>query len=284
MLLYAQRHYINTHFSNYDPARSDLWEDYNRPWDFDHIIPQDWVNNKRGEYREFDKIWLNSIGNMAAISFEINRGKGNRDNFEEYQLYSNSLLYDIRTKEISENLPYNKDQSALFAKITFNRFLTIYSQTYEIVRCLFEKVELPPILQERERLFTKIKEATDAKAYFATEGGKEYEIKREQDWAREWIGVGVVLGDYYACLEWSAEKDENGNPTNVEIGIRKAPSSHITQERRDVIKDLELEAYQQETNNGWWYYWRDGSKLKEQEVINEILRIASLIKNRLKTS
>ena len=105
-------------------------------------------------------------------------------------------------------------------------------------------------------------EATGAKAYFATAGGKEFEVAREQDWAREWIGVGVVLGDYYACLEWSAVKDENDNPTNVEIGIRKAPSSHITQERREVIKDLEgLEAYQQETNNGWWYYWRNGNKL-----------------------
>ena len=280
MLLYAQRHYINTHFRNYDPARSDLWEDYNRPWDFDHIIPQDWVNNKRGEYREFDKVWLNSIGNMAAISFEINRGKGNRDNFEEYDMYSDLLLFDKRTKEISDNLPYNKDQSALFAKITFNRFLTIYSHVYDIVRSLFEKVELSPNLQERKKLFTKIMVDTNAKAYFATEGGKEFEVIREQDWAREWIGVGIVLSDYYACLEWSANKDENGNRINVEIGIRKAPSSHITQEKREVIKNLGLELYQQETNNGWWYYWRDGSKLREQEIIDELLKIASLIKKR----
>ena len=284
MLLYAQRNYINTHFNNYDPARSDLWEDYNRPWDFDHIIPRDWVNNRRGEYREFDKIWLNSIGNMAAISFEINRGKGNRDNFEEYDLYSDSLLFDKKTKDISDNLAYNKDQSALFAQTTFNRFLTIYKQIYEMISCIFDRVILSPNLSYRKQLFAKIIDSTGAKAYFATEGGKEYEVKREQDWAREWIGVGVVLGDYYACLEWSAVKDENGNPINVEIGIRKAPTSHITQDRRDVIKDLGLVAYQQEANNGWWYYWRDGSKLKEQEIIDEILRIASLIENRLKTS
>ena len=284
MLLYAQRHYINTHFSNYDPARSDLWEDYNRPWDFDHIIPQDWVNNRRGEYREFDKIWLNSIGNMAAISFEINRGKGNRDNFEEYDLYSDSLLFDKKTKEISDNLAYDKKLSTLFAQTTFDRFLMIYKQTYEMISCIFDRVVLAPNLTDRKNLFTKIIESIGAKAYFATAGGKEYEVKREQDWAREWIGVGIVLGDYYACLEWSAVKDENGNRTNVEIGIRKAPGSHITQERRDVIKDLGLESYQQEINNGWWYYWRDGSKLGEQEIIDEILRIVSLLENRLKTS
>lgn len=284
MLLYAQRHYINTHFCNYDPARSNLWEDYNRPWDFDHIIPQDWVKNKRGEYREFDKIWLNSIGNMAAISFEINRGKGNRDNFEEYDLYSDSLLFDKKTKEISDNLAYNKDQSALFAQTTFDRFLTIYKQTYEMISCIFDRVVLSPNLKYRKQLFTKIIESTGAKAYFATEGGNEFEVIREQDWARDWIGIGIVLGDYYACLEWEAVNGENDNPVNVEIGIRKAPTSHVTQERRDFIKDLGLDTYQQETNNGWWYYWRDGSKLKEQEKIDEILRIASLIENRLKTS
>ena len=284
MLLYAQRHYINTHFCNYDPARSDLWEDYNRPWDFDHIIPQDWVNNKRQEYRAFDQIWLNCIGNMAAISYEINRGKGNRDNFEEYENNQKSLLFDQRAKEISSDLTKYKDQSATFASITFKRFISIYDETYKLVGCLFNRINLSNNLVERKQLFIKIIESTGAKAYFATEGGNEFEVIREQDWARDWIGIGIVLGDYYACLEWEAVNGENDNPVNVEIGIRKAPTSHVTQERRDFIKDLGLDTYQQETNNGWWYYWRDGSKLKEQEKIDEILRIASLIENRLKTS
>jgi hypothetical protein len=285
MLLFTQRSFINSHFSNYDPARSDLWEDYNRPWDYDHIIPQDWVNNKRREFREFDKIWLNSIGNIAAISFEINRSKSNREDFEEYEKNSDTLLFDKRFSEISSNLAYNEDESAKFAKTTFDRFLKIYTTVFEMIKCLFERVELSPTLIERKQLFTKVIEEMNAKAYFATEGGNEFEVKREQDWARDWIGVGIVLGDYYACLEWEAVKDEDGKPKNIEIGIRKAPTSHVTQERRDVIKDLEgLDAYQQETNNGWWYYWRDGSKLKEQEIIDEILRIASLIKDRLKTS
>ena len=194
-------------------------------------------------------------------------------------------MFDKRFSEISSNLAYNEDESAKFAKTTFDRFLKIYTTVFEMIKCLFERVELSPTLIERKQLFTKVIEEMNAKAYFATEGGNEFEVKREQDWARDWIGVGIVLGDYYACLEWEAVKDEDGKPKNIEIGIRKAPTSHVTQERRDVIKDLEgLDAYQQETNNGWWYYWRDGSKLKEQEIIDEILRIASLIKDRLKTS
>ena len=284
MLLYAQRHYINTHFSNYDPARSDLWEDYNRPWDFDHIIPQDWVNNKRQEYRAFDQIWLNCIGNMAAISYEINRGKGNRENFEEYEENKESLLFDKRAKEICSDLTKHKEQSAIFASVTFDRFIKIYKQIYELVGCLFNRIKLSKNLLERKQLFTKIIESTGAKAYFATEGGNEYEVIREQDWARDWIGVGIVLGDYYACLEWEAVKDENGNRKNVEIGIRKAPTSHVTQERRDAIKDLVLDSYQQETNNGWWYYWRDGSNLSEDEIINEIRKIKTEIEDIIKIS
>lgn len=284
MLLYAQRQYINKKFQNYDPARRDLWEDYNRPWDLDHIIPRDWIDYQQGKYREFDKIWLNSIGNFAAISFEINRGKGNREEFGEYEEFSEQLLFDELFETIPNNITHDDKKSALFARITFERFLKIYNEIYKIIKCLFDQVVLPQNLIERKQLFTKIMEATGAKAYFATAGGKEFEVVREQDWAREWIGVGIVLGDYYASLEWSAVKDENGNPTNVEIGIRKAPSSHITQEKRDVIKDLGLESYQQEINNGWWYYWRDGSKLGEQEIIDEILRIVSLLENRLKTS
>ena len=100
-----------------------------------------------------------------------------------------------------------------------------------LVGCLFNRIKLSKNLLERKRLFTKIIESTGAKAYFATEGGNEYEIIREQDWARDWIGVGIVLGDYYACLEWEAVNDEDGKPKNVEVGIRKAPTSHVTQER-----------------------------------------------------
>lgn len=291
MLLYAQRQYINKKFQNYDPARRDLWEDENRPWDLDHIIPRDWIEHQQGKYREFDKIWLNCIGNFAAISYEINRGKGNREEFGEYEEFSEQLLFDKLFETIPKNITHDKEKSALFAQITLERFWKIYGKVYEIIKCLFDQVVLPQNLIDRKQLFTKIMEATGAKAYFATARGKEFEVAREQDWAREWIGVGVVLGDYYACLEWSAVKDENGNPTDVEIGIRKAPSSHITQEKRDVIKELKgMEAYQQETDNGWWYYWQDGSKLindhennqeKVQKVIDEIHRIASLLKNKI---
>lgn len=55
MLLYAERQYLNTHFRNYDPARQDMWAEENRPWDFDHIVPQEWISNKRGNSETMTK-------------------------------------------------------------------------------------------------------------------------------------------------------------------------------------------------------------------------------------
>ena len=68
MLLYCQRDYMNSRFITYDPARQDLWEDTNRPWDYDHIVPQEWVNGKYNQpYRWYCQTWLNCIGNIGAI-------------------------------------------------------------------------------------------------------------------------------------------------------------------------------------------------------------------------
>ena len=58
----------------------DMWAEENRPWDFDHIVPQDWIGNKRGEYRDYDKDWLWSIGNMAAISLGRTAAKATKVN------------------------------------------------------------------------------------------------------------------------------------------------------------------------------------------------------------
>lgn len=80
MLLYAQRKYMCRKFPLYDPARQDLWESHNRPWDFDHIIPQDWIHEKGKwkkwrEYIGYCEAWKNNNGNMAAIPFWVNRAR-----------------------------------------------------------------------------------------------------------------------------------------------------------------------------------------------------------------
>ncbi|MFZ2500406.1 MAG: hypothetical protein WAW90_00250, partial [Minisyncoccia bacterium] len=48
ILLYAQRDWLKTWFPDYDPSQPDQLEDMNRPWDFDHIHPQRYLKNDKG--------------------------------------------------------------------------------------------------------------------------------------------------------------------------------------------------------------------------------------------
>ena len=75
LLLYAQRAYIGRRF-DYDPARQDTWEQHNRPWDFDHILPSSktYYRHKEGvPYKSVLNEWINCIGNLRACPMEENR-------------------------------------------------------------------------------------------------------------------------------------------------------------------------------------------------------------------
>jgi hypothetical protein len=77
VLLYAQRDWLNAWFPNYDPAQPDQIEDMNRPWDYDHIHPQRFLRNDKGNsQRNIPNIiwdWHSSIGNLRAWPLEANR-------------------------------------------------------------------------------------------------------------------------------------------------------------------------------------------------------------------
>lgn len=272
MLLYAQRQYLNTHFSNYDPARQDMWAEYNRPWDYDHIVAQDRIAGKREKYREFDKVWLNSIGNIAAISFEANRSKNNGLQFDEYQSNEEALLYDRRVEALPFEITRYQSESGDFANITYERFCNIYGVTYNTMKVLLENTILSNTLQQRKDLFMKIKEQFPGSVFcFAASDLKDHLLTREQDWAREWIGVGFEISDYFVCCEWDARKNE-GKPIDVEIGIRKIPETMITKEKLDKVADLSIDGYEKITNNDWWYYWKDASDTMEVDQIVEEMK------------
>lgn len=253
MLLYAEREYINTHFAKYDPARQDMWEDYNRPWDFDHIVAQDRVLNgygSRGPYREYDKQWCDSIGNFAAITLESNRSKNNRADFEHYQKYVEALIYDKEIERLPETeLTYNAKGSVEFARITYNRFCKIYEKVYELIGEVVDSVVLSDTLLKRKEIFKELEgKYQDAIIHFATpENGNDNRLVREQDWVREWVGVGIERGDYMACVEWSA-REKDGKPEDVECGIRKAIGTLVTDEKRALFTGNDVER-----NNIWWY-------------------------------
>lgn len=74
LLLVVQKEYIKDACKNYDPANKELWEDHNRTWDYDHIIPYCFYY-KRGvdAQKKLIQEWINRIGNLRAVKFEDNR-------------------------------------------------------------------------------------------------------------------------------------------------------------------------------------------------------------------
>ncbi len=80
MLLYVQREWLNLWFPDFDPSLPEFLEDKNRPWDFDHIYPQKFLQSQNGRtlynLPQVIKDWHNSIGNLRAWPLEANRSDG----------------------------------------------------------------------------------------------------------------------------------------------------------------------------------------------------------------
>ena len=72
VLLYAQRDALKTWFPGFDPSLPEMMEDRNRPWDWDHLLPQSYFSGRWGIPQSV-KDWGNSIGNLRAWPLEANR-------------------------------------------------------------------------------------------------------------------------------------------------------------------------------------------------------------------
>ncbi len=75
VLLYAQRDALKTWFPGFDPSLPEMMEDRNRPWDWDHLLPQSYFSGRWGIPQSV-KDWGNSIGNLRAWPLEANRSDG----------------------------------------------------------------------------------------------------------------------------------------------------------------------------------------------------------------
>jgi hypothetical protein len=76
LILFSQRNYINSEFSDYNQME-DI-EDTNVPWDWDHIYPNSWVYNMK-YCEQIIRDWNGTTGNFRAISLEQNRSENNTE-------------------------------------------------------------------------------------------------------------------------------------------------------------------------------------------------------------
>ncbi len=273
LLLYAQRHYLAEKFYSYDPANIGLFAENNRPWDMDHIIPQDWIGSKQGSEREFCKQWLNNIGNFAAIPFEINRSKSDSDDWNEYKGSKDKLLFDESFCEINNRVTFDKKMAQRFAESVRDRMAEIYASWHvglgidELLG--FDEKCCPENIVARRKMFQKIKEALgeQAKCYFV-QGGQEYPIAQYDDihFCKKWLSVGVEIGKCLVCL--------TSDTLSYEIGVRKAPGfSDVDKKYMPEIMAKLADGNQgfSYLNNEWWYVVKVSKDIPEvTEVIEKL--------------
>jgi len=262
MLLFAQRMFINTHFKMYAPTRQDMWDSHNRPWDYDHITPQEWIVNRRGAFREYCKGWLWNIGNIAAIPFEENRSKSNREDYDFYNKNKEALLFDESSMSLKNDIVWNQEESWKFATVTFRRCCEIYKRCYALFAPLFEKIVLSDDLQKRKETFLMVADSIKGSNIYFVAGTKDYLLERALDWTRAWISVGVPYGKYLACVCWGY------NNKTLELGLRKLPGTLIDEDRRDMPKlDDSYKVYE---DNQWWYAEKDLDIRNTEMIITEL--------------
>ena len=132
LLLYAQRKYLARKFSDYDPSNSDLWEQDNRPWDFDHILPSAVLGYNQGTFREVCRQWAGTIGNLRAWPMEENRSRGDQQAFKTITGcdVENSFLTtnDISSFSMERDDVYDLKKSHTFVCAVRERLLKIYEE------------------------------------------------------------------------------------------------------------------------------------------------------------
>ena len=132
LLLYAQRKYLATKFENYDPSNSDLWEQHNRPWDFDHILPSAVLYYNQGLFRKVCQQWAGTIGNLRAWPMEENRSRSDQQAKKTIMDddVENSFLTteDIRFFSMEKNDVNDRAKSHDFVCAVRSRLLKIYKE------------------------------------------------------------------------------------------------------------------------------------------------------------
>ena len=239
LLLYSCRVFLSKVFDNYDPATA-VWNEDCRPWDYDHIIPQDWVQSGRGNKQGMfhDIVWefLMSIGNIAPVPFSINRSKHNSPP-GDYLGDDNSLafvsMHDRNGKEPyyvrewpKKLLENDKDAACSFAYMTTIRWLALYKEWLRLpVMHLLsaagnndKKVRVNKISEYLKRTFSNVR------TIFNCGDRRDYDLVDEWDWTRPWIACGVEgvyrnkgtdVAKCFLCAMFHGDC--------CEVGLRKPP-------------------------------------------------------------
>lgn len=140
-LLFAQRDYLWERFKHYDQSNTALWEDHNRPWDYDHILARNCVVGKHRDgapYKDVCWQWINTIGNFWACPFEDNRAYGDGDVSEKVteDFLTNSFMEKAEIAGFSRghDTARHEDTARDFCNSARSRMINIYTEWYDAAK------------------------------------------------------------------------------------------------------------------------------------------------------
>ncbi len=254
LLLYGCRRFIQEWFADYDPCSLE-WGEQNRPWDYDHIAPQDWFggNQMKQDWRlPLCRQARDSIGNSAPLPFSLNRA---RQDAPPGMYYPTGCPDDKSTEflHIDEDavrrysgqygrMHRNGEMAVLFVCTTFNRISALYRNWYEGCEIAI-LLDYSKIKDDRRVKIESVRKKLDefltgVECYFLR-GQYQHIIRNDWDWTQKWISCGAVGmvtvdGTKVKCLLGIAVGQE-GDEVVWEWGARRHPAEVETN-----------------TPNGWW--------------------------------
>lgn len=220
---------------------SNEWREQNRPWDYDHILPKNWVGDRRiSNYTYLVRKFLWSIGNSAPLPFSLNRGKNASapDNYPDRTLESADMLHvnweEVnrfgQEKENYDRLDRNKGASERFIEATIHRMLRMIRDWHESCH-IGELFTFDDCKDARRRLFEAVQNELQTNSDFSqakisvwfAHNDRQYCIRKSMDWARPWLVCGICgtvqhEGKQRHCILGVASSGKQ-----IQVGIRRHP-------------------------------------------------------------
>ena len=277
MLKLAERKFFNRQYKDYNPSRKDLWIDQSRPWDHDHIVPQNWAGED-AVWSNFCLKWINCVGNIADIPFEINRGKGASDDWSVYERFPDELLYypDNGVLAIDRNLATKESQAKILFDFVRKRFCLIADPFLKILQRLHLYDNLNYTQNLRKEVLAMLHHKhPDCHLYYYYRG-LDIEFKEDDifAWQQPWVSLSKGYGDDERVIAIVIAINLD-NSFIVEWGLRKRPDLYI-----ENLKHHTWYAPGNVIKGKFWPEWNDGEIiLKNRYGYDAINDFESLLKN-----
>lgn len=259
LLLQAEDDFLYSCFKDYTRY---AFEDENKPWDYDHIVPQEWTyNKKKGEYRHKASELTKRLGNIAAIPFSENRSKRNYGIFKYYGTKKNKekLLFETDFQSLTpEGILNRKNEIKKFETAVRNREKNIYEKVAKDISIVFLDGALPDKIKKRNILLGELVE--DSLNYYIIEScenawdkdvnlGKR--LESTYDKARKWVGIGKSLASDDRFIAMVLPDTEN---EIIEVGIRIGNGRFKSNNEVDQLKKKMQERSNDENllDNDFW--------------------------------